>query len=150
MARPLFNLLKKDVQWCWTSTENNAFDANKDSLFHTPIFSMPNPDRAFSVFCDSSDIAIGSDLLQTDIDGRERVIAIESRLLKAAEKTYPVHDKELIPMKYYFVKFRVHLLGSKPIVIYTDHASYALRPRSLTSLIEWLVGFPSLPNKTSR
>ena len=26
-------------------------------------------------------------------------------------------------MKYDLVKFRVHLLGSKPFVIYTDHAS---------------------------
>ena len=26
-------------------------------------------------------------------------------------------------MKYALVKFRVHLLGSKPFVIYTDHAS---------------------------
>ena len=26
-------------------------------------------------------------------------------------------------MKYALVKFRVHLLGSKPFVVYTDHAS---------------------------
>ena len=57
------------------------------------------------------------------MDGRERVIAFESRQLKAAEKNYPVHDKELLAMKYALVKFRVHLLGSKPFVIYTDHAS---------------------------
>ena len=61
--------------------------------------------------------AIGSALLKTDADGRERVIAFESRQLKAAEKNYPVHDKGLLAMKYALVKFRVHLLGSKPFVI---------------------------------
>ncbi|GMF44985.1 unnamed protein product [Phytophthora fragariaefolia] len=51
------------------------------------------------------------------------VIAFESRQLNAAEKTYPVHDKKRLSMKYALVKFRVHLFGSKPFVIYTDHAS---------------------------
>ncbi|POM76059.1 Pol protein [Phytophthora palmivora] len=43
--------------------------------------------------------------------------------LKAAERTYSVHDKWLLAMKYALVKFRVHLLGTRPFVIYTDHAS---------------------------
>ncbi|GMF45998.1 unnamed protein product [Phytophthora fragariaefolia] len=62
-------------------------------------------------------------LLQADDEGRGRVIAFEYRQRKAAEKNYPVHDKGLLAMKYALVKFRVHLLGSKPFVIYTDHAS---------------------------
>ncbi|GMF15577.1 unnamed protein product [Phytophthora fragariaefolia] len=56
-------------------------------------------------------------------EGRERGIAFESHQLKTAEKNYSVHDKELLGMKYALVKFRVHLLGSKLFVIYTDHAS---------------------------
>jgi hypothetical protein len=62
-------------------------------------------------------------MVQVDPDGRERVVSFQSGQLKAAEKNYPVHDKELLAMKYALVKFRVHLLGSKPFVIYTDHAS---------------------------
>ena len=91
---------------------------------------MPNPDRPFSVVCDASDFAIGSALLQTDFDGRERVIAFEYRHLKAAEKNYPVHDKELLALRYALVKFRVHLLGSKPFVIYTDYASLRTATKS--------------------
>nr|CAI72333.1 putative polyprotein [Phytophthora infestans] len=34
-----------------------------------------------------------------------------------------VHNKELLAMKYALVKFSVHLLGSKPLVTFTDHAS---------------------------
>ena len=130
MARPLSNLLKKDVDWCWSNTDYDAFQAVKESFLHTPILALPDPDRPFSVVCDASGFVIGSAMLQTDVDGRERVIAFESRQLKAAEKNYPVHDKELLAMKYALVKFRVHLLGSNPFVIYTDHSSLRTETQS--------------------
>ncbi|GMF53879.1 unnamed protein product [Phytophthora fragariaefolia] len=123
MARPLSNLLEKDEEWRWNAEHQDAFEAIKERLLHAPILALPNPDRPFSVVCDASDFAIGCALLQADAEGRERVIAFESRQLKAAEKNYSVHDKELLAMKYALVKFRVPLLGSKPFVIYTDHAS---------------------------
>ncbi|KAE9034866.1 hypothetical protein PR001_g9543 [Phytophthora rubi] len=123
MARPLTNLLKKDAVWSWTSEAQQAFEAIKSSLQSAPILALPDEDRPFSVVCDASDFAIGCALLQVDADGRERVVSFQSRQLKAAEKNYPVHDKELFAMKYALVKFRVHLLGQQPFVIYTDHAS---------------------------
>ena len=79
MAWPLSNLLKKDVEGCCTNTEYEVFTAVKKSLLHAPILALLNPDRPFSVVCDASDFAIGRALLQTDDDGRERVIAFESR-----------------------------------------------------------------------
>ena len=150
MTRPLSNLLKKDVDWCWGDTEHEAFQSVKESLLHAPILALPDPDRPFSVVCDASGFAIGSALLQTDVDRRERVIAFESRQLKAAEKNYPVHDKELLAMKYALVKFRVHLLGSKPFVIIQIMHHCALRHSRRISLRKWLVGFHSLPNITSK
>ena len=85
MARPLSNLLKRDVDWCWGDTKHEAFQAVKESLLHAPILALSDSDRPFSVVCDASDCAIGRALLQTDVDGRERAIAFESRQLKAAK-----------------------------------------------------------------
>ncbi|GMF31575.1 unnamed protein product [Phytophthora fragariaefolia] len=99
------------------------FEAINSSPQSAPILALPDEDRPFSVVCDASDFAIGCALLQIDAEGCERVVSFQSRQLKAAEKNYPVHGKELLPMKYALVKFRVHLLGQKPFVIYTDHAS---------------------------
>ncbi|RAW21215.1 hypothetical protein PC110_g22342 [Phytophthora cactorum] len=93
MARPLSNLLKKDAPWCWEFGHDGAFQAVKESLLRALILALPDPNRPFSVVCDTSDFAIGCALLQADADGRECVIAFESRQLKAAEKNYPVHDK---------------------------------------------------------
>ncbi|GMF69775.1 unnamed protein product [Phytophthora fragariaefolia] len=61
--------------------------------------------------------------MQHDHEGRDRVVYYQSRQLKPAERNYPVHDKELLAMKYALAKFRVYLLGSRPFVVYTDHAS---------------------------
>ena len=101
-----------------------------ESPLHAPILALPNPEYHFIFVCDASDCAIGSALLQTDAAGRERIISFESCQLKASKKNDPVHDKELLAMKYGLVQFRVHLLGSKPFVVYKDRASLRLATQS--------------------
>ncbi|KAG3125399.1 hypothetical protein PI126_g22784 [Phytophthora idaei] len=123
LARPLSELLKKDSDWRWERQHQDAFERIKASLQQAPVLALPGEAKPFSVVCDASDYAIGCALLQNDADGHERVISFQSRQLKAAERNYPVHDMELLAMKYALVKFRVHLLDSRPFVIYTDHAS---------------------------
>ena len=51
--------------------------------------------------------------MQKDDDGVDRVISYQFRLLKAVKLTYPVHNKELLSIKYALVKFRVHILGTE-------------------------------------
>ncbi|POM78445.1 Reverse transcriptase [Phytophthora palmivora] len=124
LARPLSDLLKKDADWVWEQQHQDAFEIIKASLQQAPVLALPDENKSFSVVCDASDYTIGCALLQKgDDEGHERVISFQSRQLKAAERNYPVHDKELVAMKYALVKFRVHLLGTRPFVIYTDHAS---------------------------
>ncbi|GMF48441.1 unnamed protein product [Phytophthora fragariaefolia] len=147
MARPLTNLLKKDAVWSVTSEAQQALEAITNSLQSAPRLALPDEDRPFSVVCDASDFAIGSALLQADAEGRERVVSFQSRQLKAAEKNYPGHDKELLAMKYALVKFRVHLLGQKPFVIYTDHASLrgaTSSPYLSQRMARWLSFFAEL------
>lgn len=120
---PLSNLLKKDVEWMWTVECQKAFDSVKQSLTDAPVLAIANHHKPFHVVCDASDFAIGSALMQHDDDMVERVISYQSRQLKPAERNYPVHDKELLSMKYALTKFRIYLLGSRPFTVYTDHAS---------------------------
>ncbi|KAG2770188.1 hypothetical protein Pcac1_g18799 [Phytophthora cactorum] len=135
--RPLSQLLKKEAEWKWTAecqqafdavkqafdAVKQAFDAVKQGLTEAPILAVADQDRPFHVVCDASDFAIGCALMQHDHEGRDRVVYYQSRQLKPAERNYPVHDKELLAMKYALAKFRVYLLGSGPFVVYTDHAS---------------------------
>ncbi|POM66329.1 Pol protein [Phytophthora palmivora] len=123
LTRPLSDLLKKDADWVWEQQHQDAFDIIKASLRHAPVLALPDENKSFSVVCDASDYAISCVLLQKDDEKRGRVISFQSRPLKAAERNYSVHDKKLLAMKYVLVKFRVHILGTRPFVIYTDHAS---------------------------
>ncbi|POM67541.1 LOW QUALITY PROTEIN: Reverse transcriptase, partial [Phytophthora palmivora] len=119
--RPLSRLLKKEAVWAWTADCQQAFDAVKQGLTEAPILAVADQDRSFHVVCDASDFAIGCALMQSIT----RVVIVSSIIsrLKPAERNYPVHDKELLAMKYALAKFRVYLLGNSPFVVYTDHAS---------------------------
>uniref|UniRef100_H3H7K4 RNA-directed DNA polymerase n=1 Tax=Phytophthora ramorum TaxID=164328 RepID=H3H7K4_PHYRM len=138
---------QKDLLRKWLGLANylHKYSAGiKASLQRAPVLALPDETKPFSVVCDASDYAIGCALLQHDADGHERVIAFQSRQLKAAERNYPVHDKELLAMKYALVKFRLHLLGSEPFVIYTDHASLRTAtnsPHLSQSMARWLSFF---------
>ncbi|KAF1314429.1 Pol protein, partial [Globisporangium splendens] len=128
-VRPPTHLLKKDVEWDWTNDVTNAFIDVKESLVRAPVLALPDHTKAFSV---------------KDDDGHERVVSYQSRLLKAAEKNCPVHDKELLAIKYALLKFRVHLLGATPFVVYTDHASLRTAinsPHLSQRMARWLAFF---------
>ncbi|KAE9025248.1 hypothetical protein PR001_g12478 [Phytophthora rubi] len=116
-------LLKADAAWSWRPEHQTAFDAVKTSLSTAPVLILPDPSKPFHVVCDASDFAIDCALMQFDDEGRDRVISYQSRQLKPAERNYPVHDKELLAMRYALIKFRVYLLGEQTFAIYTDHAS---------------------------
>ena len=143
-TKPLSDLLKKDTEWTWSKEQEDAFTSVKQSLVEAPVLALPDADKPFSVVCDASNFAIGSALMQKDDDGIDRVISYQSRLLKAAELNYPVHDKELLSIKYALVKFRVHLLGTEPFVVYTDHASLRTAinsPHLSPRMARWLTFF---------
>ncbi|KAF1316222.1 reverse transcriptase, partial [Globisporangium splendens] len=123
LVQPLTQLLKKDVEWKWSKDHQTAFGEVKRSLREAPVLALPNHDKPFHVVCDASDYAIGCALMQHDDEGHDRVVSYQSRQLRPAERNYPVHDKELLAMKYSLVKFRVYLLGEERFAIYTDHAS---------------------------
>ena len=80
--------------------ERRSFDGIKQSLMQSPILANVDQDRPFHVVCDASDFAISCALMQYDKDAAERIVCHQSRLLQPAERNYPVHDKELLAMKY--------------------------------------------------
>ncbi|KAF1328373.1 reverse transcriptase, partial [Globisporangium splendens] len=123
LVQPLTSLLKKDNEWEWSEEHQAAFAEVKKSLREAPVLALADHEKPFHVVCDASDYAIGCALMQHDDEGKERVVSYQSRQLRPAERNYPVHDKELLAMKYALAKFRVYLLGEKQFAIYTDHAS---------------------------
>ncbi|GMF18224.1 unnamed protein product [Phytophthora fragariaefolia] len=141
---PLSQLRKNDAAWDWTAECQQAFNAVKQALTEAPILAVADQNRPFHVVCDTFYYAIGCALMQHDHEGRDREVCYQSRQLKPAERNYPVHDKENLAMKFALTKFRVYLLGSRPFVVYTDHASLrtATQPPHISQrMARWLSFF---------
>uniref|UniRef100_A0AAV1TXP6 Reverse transcriptase RNase H-like domain-containing protein n=1 Tax=Peronospora matthiolae TaxID=2874970 RepID=A0AAV1TXP6_9STRA len=82
--------------------------------------------------------------MQYESDGVERVVGYQLRQLQEAERNYPVHDKELLAIKYALAKFRVYLLGDRTFIVDTDHASLRTAvnsPLFLQQMARWLSFF---------
>uniref|UniRef100_A0AAV1U2Q4 Reverse transcriptase domain-containing protein n=1 Tax=Peronospora matthiolae TaxID=2874970 RepID=A0AAV1U2Q4_9STRA len=141
MTVHLSRLLKKNERWSWSAECQHYFKVIKKSLAQSPVLAIADQGRPFHVVCDTSDFTIGCALMQYDSDGVERVVYYHSRQLQAAERNYPVHDKELLAMKYALAKFRVYRLGDRPLIVHTDHASLRTAvnsPHLSQRLARWL------------
>ena len=78
------------MEWCWTSTRNDDFEAVKESLLQVPVLALPDHERPFSMVGVASGFSMVCALLQDNPNDHERVVAYESCQMKAAENEYPV------------------------------------------------------------
>uniref|UniRef100_A0AAV1TRW3 Reverse transcriptase/retrotransposon-derived protein RNase H-like domain-containing protein n=1 Tax=Peronospora matthiolae TaxID=2874970 RepID=A0AAV1TRW3_9STRA len=98
MIANISRLLKKYERWSWSAECQHSFEGIKKSLIQSPVLAIADQDRLFNVVCDASGFAIGCALMQYDSDGVERVVSYQSLQPQAAERNYPVHEKELLAM----------------------------------------------------
>ena len=115
MSSPLRNLLRKDVQWQWSQSQNDAFQKIKSALAQSPVLQFINVHKPVTIQCDASSCGIGACLMQ---DGHP--IAFASRSLTAAEQNYATIEKELLSIVYACEKFN-HFVYGKTVEIHSDH-----------------------------
>ncbi len=111
LALPLTSLLGKQKTFTWTDQCQESFEALKHGLCSEPCLRLPDPDVPYYIVTDASDFAIGAVLAQDHGDGLQPV-AYESRKLLPAERSYPVHEKELLAGVYALKKWRCYLEGT--------------------------------------
>lgn len=119
IARPLTELLKKDVEWQWTEKEQNSFDLLRQKLTEAPLLQYPDFTKPFILTTDASGYAIGAILSQGKL-GEDKPIAYASRTLNKAEINYSTVEKECLSIVWACKHFRPYLLGRKFTVV-TDH-----------------------------
>jgi hypothetical protein len=113
----LTQLLKKERKFEWTEKCEKSFQELKKRLFSAPILTMPDITKSFDVYCDASELGLGSVLMQEG-----KVIAYLSRQLCPHELNYPTHDLELAAVVHALKTWRHYLMGNR-CEIYTDHKS---------------------------
>ncbi|XP_050207566.1 uncharacterized protein LOC126656988 [Mercurialis annua] len=140
IARPLTNLLVKDIPYEFTNGFLVAFSRLKEALISAPIISSPDWTLPFELMCDASDIALGCVLGQRK-EKKLHVIHYACQTLAGAQLNYTTTEKEMLSMMFALDKFPSYLLFSK-VIIYTDHATFRYlfanqdaKPR----LIQWVL-----------
>ncbi|XP_022637912.1 uncharacterized protein LOC106763487 [Vigna radiata var. radiata] len=139
IAKPLSNLLVKDVHFVRNEECLKAFGILKERLISAPIIVAPDWNQNFELVCDANNYAIGAILGQI----KEKVfhtIYYASKVLNEAQLNYATTE-EFLAIVYALEKFRSYLIGSK-VIVYTDHAAikYLLaKPDSKPRLIRWVL-----------
>jgi hypothetical protein len=117
IAKPMTELLKKELKFHWNDKCEEAFHTLRKLLTTAPVLAQPDSTKPFDVYCDASGTGLGCVLMQNN-----RVIAYASRTLRNHEQNYPTHDLELAAVIHALKIWRHHLMGVK-CNIYTDHKS---------------------------
>lgn len=70
MAKPLTDLLRKNVGFVWTDVCTAAFEHLRDGLVVSPILAIYDPKLEIELHCDASSHGFGAVLMQKRQDGK--------------------------------------------------------------------------------
>jgi hypothetical protein len=115
----LSNLLRKTVNFEWSTEAESAFLDLKSRLGSRPILRPPDFTLPFAMAVDSSNLAIGANLFQT-VDGIEHPICYYSRKLDVHQQKYSTIEKEALGLVLAVRAFSVYF-GSSLVKVFTDH-----------------------------
>jgi hypothetical protein len=117
ISKPMTELLEKGKTFEWTPRHEASFQELKKRLTTSPVLTMPDMEKPFSIYCDASGQGIGYVLMQ---DGH--VVAYASRQLRKHEEKYLTHDIELVTVVHALKIWRHYFIG-KRCEVYSDHKS---------------------------
>lgn len=120
LLAPLHQLLRKDVSWSWSESQDKAFRRSKDLLNSAEVLVHYSSDKALVLSCDASPYGIGAVLSHRMEDGAEKPIGFVSKTLAPAEKKYSQLDKEGLAVIFGIKRFHKYLYG-RNFTIVTDH-----------------------------
>jgi hypothetical protein len=90
----------------WTPRCEASFQELKKRLTMTPVLTMPNMEKPFLIYCDTSSKGLGCVLMQ---DGH--VVAYASRQLRKHEEKYLTHELELATVVHALKIWRHYIMG---------------------------------------
>ena len=116
LAKPLTQLLTKKG-FSWTDQAQAAFDLLKQAMVNTPVLSLPDFNRPFSIETDACDTGVGAVLVQ---EGHP--VAYLSKALGTRNQRRSIYEKEFLAVIMAIDRWRAYLQRA-PFVIVTDHKS---------------------------
>ena len=112
------HLLKENVKLEWTEACLKTFEELRDKLSLYPILRPSDWNKPFHVYCNASNVAVGSALCQsTEELEKDQPIAYARKQLTPAERNYSTTKRECLAMVFSMKKFKPYLL-SNPVVFF--------------------------------
>ncbi|XP_076057418.1 uncharacterized protein LOC143034959 [Oratosquilla oratoria] len=108
LVAPLTDLLKKGTKFQWTETCNSAFVQAKSVLCTGPVLQAPDFSEPFHLYCDASNMGVGSVLLQTK-NKVDHPVSYFSKKLNMAQLKYSTIEKELLSIILALKHFAVYI-----------------------------------------
>jgi transposase InsO family protein len=122
IAKPLYDLTKKNVKWEWTDKCEKAFITIRNAITKYPVLRAADPNKDYILETDASDEALSATIMQYDDDGNLHPIAYASKTLNDAQKNYTVTDREALAIVWGLEHFNTFCEGHRYTAI-TDHAA---------------------------
>ena len=135
IVKPITNLFRKNVPFCWDGKPKAAAEELKQMLLRYPVLVHFDPSHSTALHCDASGHGLGAVIGHIMNDERFHPVEFASRLLSSAESNYSATDKEALAIVWAVKKFNHFLEGIK-FDVFTDHKA-----------LEWLQTKPQLPRR---
>jgi len=118
-AKPLYNLLRKNITYDFNKECDRSFELLKKELTAEPVLALFNPMAETELHTDASVTGIGAILLQKQQDGRWAVVAYYSQATNQAETRYHSFELEMLAIVRAVERFHLYLYGLR-FTIVTD------------------------------
>lgn len=113
IAKPLYDLTKKNVEFQFGEAEQRVFEVLKDRLVNVPILSIYSPQDETELHCDASATGFGAIMLQKKADRKLHPVFYFLKRTTEIESRYHSYELETLAIIYALRRFRTYLLGIK-------------------------------------
>ena len=110
---PVYFLLRKDVQWKWTSDCEEAFQDCKKCLTNDNLLVHYDVNKLLHLACDATPFRLGCVISHNMPNGDEQPVAFASRTPTPTEKNYAQIDRESLGITYDVESFHKFLYMRK-------------------------------------
>jgi RNase H-like domain found in reverse transcriptase/Reverse transcriptase (RNA-dependent DNA polymerase) len=146
IAKPLTDLLKKDIPFDWTNKCTTAIKELKRIVTSEPVLVPPDPTRQFVLEVDASQYATGAILYQADLKLKDKKgnpilqpCGYHAKTFSGTKQNYPIYDREYMAIMRGLEHWDHLLRGPKnhKTIVITDHANlqYYRHPHKIGSRI---------------
>ena len=131
VSKPLREVASQKGTILWTTDTEVSFNKLKKCQASPPVLTLPTFKGTFRLYTDACNTSVGV-VLTEEVEGEEKVVAYESKVLSRQQRRWPTYDKELWAVVHAIRRFRQYTTGARFQVI-TDHKPLANIPKSIAA-----------------